>query len=179
MNCFAGKSFSNFFPFKSLCNHTTFLPVYAYFLNNQTEPRIYVSVDVFVNRKLSGQKLSCSKRKDWMILLMAVRLGLTIRIIVPLQNIVRYLEKCSFLPMLTNELPSQRNSTRKQQFSRLRNLFENNTVLVPKETSWFGFCPDGALRPILPPQQTKLYIEDWIGLKNLDRAGKVKYISVP
>ncbi|XP_028062015.1 palmitoyl-protein thioesterase 1-like [Camellia sinensis] len=57
--------------------------------------------------------------------------------------------------------------------------FENNTVLVPKETSWFGFCPDGALRPVLPPQQTKLYIEDWIGLKNLERAGKVKYISVP
>ncbi|GMQ02467.1 hypothetical protein CsSME_00048682 [Camellia sinensis var. sinensis] len=105
--------------------------------------------------------------------------GLTIRIIVPLQNIVGYLEKCSFLPMLTNELPRQRNSTRKQQFSRLRNLFENNTVLVPKETSWFGFCPDGALRPVLPPQQTKLYIENWIGLKNLDRAGKVKYISVP
>ncbi|CAL5434724.1 unnamed protein product [Camellia sinensis] len=64
-----------------------------------------------------------------------------------------YLEKCSFLPMLTNELPRQRNSTRKQQFSRLRNLFENNTVLVPKETSWSGFCPDGALRPVLPPQQ--------------------------
>ncbi|KAF5936372.1 hypothetical protein HYC85_027501 [Camellia sinensis] len=105
--------------------------------------------------------------------------GLTIRIIVPLQNIVGYLEKCSFLPMLTNELPHQRNSTRKQQFSRLRNLFENNTVLVTKETSWSGFCPDGALRPVLPPQQTQLYIEDWIGLKNLDRAGKVKYISVP
>lgn len=27
--------------------------------------------------------------------------------------------------------------------------------------------------------QTKLYNEDWIGLKTLDDAGKVKYISVP
>lgn len=26
--------------------------------------------------------------------------------------------------------------------------------------------------------QTKLYIEDWIGLKTLDKAGRVKYISV-
>lgn len=27
--------------------------------------------------------------------------------------------------------------------------------------------------------QTKLYTEDWIGLKALDDGGKVKYISVP
>lgn len=26
--------------------------------------------------------------------------------------------------------------------------------------------------------QTKLYIEDWIGLKTLDEAGRVKYVSV-
>lgn len=27
--------------------------------------------------------------------------------------------------------------------------------------------------------QTKLYTEDWIGLKTLDDAGKVKFVSVP
>lgn len=27
--------------------------------------------------------------------------------------------------------------------------------------------------------QTKLYMEDWIGLKSLDEGGRVKYISVP
>lgn len=27
--------------------------------------------------------------------------------------------------------------------------------------------------------QTKLYIEDWIGLKTLDDAGKVKFVGVP
>ena len=27
--------------------------------------------------------------------------------------------------------------------------------------------------------QTTLYIEDWIGLKSLDDAGRVKYLSVP
>lgn len=27
--------------------------------------------------------------------------------------------------------------------------------------------------------QTKLYVEDWIGLKTLDEAGRVKYVSVP
>ncbi|KAF6149923.1 hypothetical protein GIB67_008644 [Kingdonia uniflora] len=57
-------------------------------------------------------------------------------------------------------------------------MFEHDTVLIPKETSWFGYYPDGEFEPILPPQQTKLYTEDWIGLKTLDEAGKVQFISV-
>jgi palmitoyl-protein thioesterase len=59
--------------------------------------------------------------------------------------------------------------------------FQNDTILVPRETSWFGYYPDGASSstPVLPPQKTKLYTEDWIGLKTLDDAGKVRFISVP
>ncbi|XP_060207397.1 uncharacterized protein LOC132635149 isoform X2 [Lycium barbarum] len=56
--------------------------------------------------------------------------------------------------------------------------FEHDTVLIPKETAWFGYYPDGAFEPILPPQETQLYTEDWIGLKTLDDAGKVKYVKV-
>ncbi|KAF8380563.1 hypothetical protein HHK36_028051 [Tetracentron sinense] len=99
------------------------------------------------------------------------------------QDIASYLDGCRFLPNLNNEFPNERNSTYKERFSSLQNLvlimFEHDTVLIPKETSWFGYYPDGAFKPVLPPQQTKLYTEDWIGLKTLDDAGKVKYISVP
>ncbi|XP_065030481.1 protein transport protein SEC23 F-like [Musa acuminata AAA Group] len=98
------------------------------------------------------------------------------------QDIPEYLEGCRFLPKLNNELPSERNSTYKERFSSLENLilimFEHDTVLIPPETSWFGYYPDGAFNPILPPQQTTLYTEDWIGLKTLDDAGRVKFISV-
>ena len=31
---------------------------------------------------------------------------------------------------------------------------------------------------LFDPLQTKLYKEDWIGLKTLDEAGKVKYVNV-
>ncbi|PON33621.1 Palmitoyl protein thioesterase [Trema orientale] len=93
-----------------------------------------------------------------------------------------YLEHCRFLPKLNNEIPGQRNSTYKKRFGSLHNLvlimFERDTVLIPKETSWFGYYPEGAFKPVLPPQQTKLYTEDWIGLKTLDEAGRVKYINV-
>ncbi|XP_061988562.1 uncharacterized protein LOC133707032 [Rosa rugosa] len=93
-----------------------------------------------------------------------------------------YLGGCRFLPKLNNELPDERNSTYKERFSSLENLvlimFEQDNVLVPRETSWFGYYPDGAFNSIIGPEQTDLYIEDWIGLRTLDEAGRVKYISV-
>ncbi|XP_071715429.1 uncharacterized protein [Rutidosis leptorrhynchoides] len=91
-----------------------------------------------------------------------------------------YREGCKFLPKLNNEF--EKNATYKERFSSLNNLvlimFDTESVLVPKETSWFGYFPDGAWDPILPAQETKLYIEDWIGLRTLDEAGRVKFINV-
>ncbi|XP_074269100.1 uncharacterized protein LOC141592366 [Silene latifolia] len=97
-------------------------------------------------------------------------------------NMKGYLDKCSFLPKVNNEKPGERNSTYKKRFSSLDNLIlimsEQDNVLVPKETSWFGYYPDGAYTPLLPAQKTKLYTEDWIGLKTLDDAGRVKFVKV-
>lgn len=97
-------------------------------------------------------------------------------------NFKGYMENCKFLPRLNNEIPEERNSTYKQRFSSLQNLvlimFENDNVLVPRETSWFGYYPDGAFSPVLPPQKTKLYTEDWIGLRTLDEDGRVKFVNV-
>ncbi|KAJ0717233.1 putative palmitoyl-protein hydrolase [Helianthus annuus] len=91
-----------------------------------------------------------------------------------------YREGCKFLPKLNNEF--EKNATYKERFSSLQNLvlimFDKETVLVPKETSWFGYFPDGAWDPILPAQETRLYIEDWIGLRTLDEAGRVKFVNV-
>ncbi|CAM8935494.1 hypothetical protein QQ045_012910 [Rhodiola kirilowii] len=98
-------------------------------------------------------------------------------------DIAAYEKGCKFLPKLNNEIAGERNSTYKERFSSLENLvlimFEHDTVLIPKETSWFGYYPDGAFSPILSANETTLYIEDWIGLKTLDEAGKVKFVSVP
>ncbi|KAK6920370.1 hypothetical protein RJ641_016274 [Dillenia turbinata] len=94
-----------------------------------------------------------------------------------------YMEACKFLPKLNNEAINMRNSTYKERFASLENLvlimFEKDTVLVPKETSWFGYYPDGSFDTVLPANETKLYTEDWIGLKTLDEAGKVQFIGVP
>ncbi|EXB37623.1 Palmitoyl-protein thioesterase 1 [Morus notabilis] len=93
-----------------------------------------------------------------------------------------YLSGCKFLPKLNNEIPNERNATYKERFASIENLvlimFEQDTILIPKETAWFGYYPDGTFDSVLPPQETKLYIEDWIGLRTLDEAGKVKFVSV-
>ncbi|CAH8277959.1 unnamed protein product [Arabidopsis lyrata] len=98
-------------------------------------------------------------------------------------NVTEYLKGCKYLPKLNNERPDQRNQTYKDRFTSLQKLvfvlFQNDTVIVPKESSWFGFYPDGDLTHVLPVSQTKLYIEDWIGLKALARAGKVQFVIVP
>ncbi|CAH8267158.1 unnamed protein product [Arabidopsis lyrata] len=101
-------------------------------------------------------------------------------------DISEYMKSSKYLPKLNNEIPNERNSTYKERFTRLKNLvlimFQNDTVIVPKESSWFGFYQDGnytSQPPLLSAQQTKLYTEDWIGLKTLDVAGKVKFVSLP
>ncbi|EFH39622.1 hypothetical protein ARALYDRAFT_916694 [Arabidopsis lyrata subsp. lyrata] len=95
----------------------------------------------------------------------------------------RYLENSKYLPKLSNEIPNQRNSTYKDRFTSLHNLvlvkFQNETIIIPNDSTWFGFYPDGQVEPVLPANKTALYTEDWIGLKTLDAAGKVKFVSVP
>ncbi|KDP39913.1 hypothetical protein JCGZ_03444 [Jatropha curcas] len=97
-------------------------------------------------------------------------------------DIPNYLKKCKFLPKLNNELPGERNSIYKERLTSLQNLvlimFENDKVLIPKETAWFGYYADGSFETILPAEQTKLYTEDWIGLKALNEAGRVHFVNV-
>ncbi|XP_048504600.1 uncharacterized protein LOC104908794 isoform X2 [Beta vulgaris subsp. vulgaris] len=98
-------------------------------------------------------------------------------------NIPSYLRNSKFLPKLNNELSNERNSTYKERFESLENLvlikFDNENVLQPKETSWFGYHPDCSFSSVLSTQETKLFIEDWIGLKALEEAGNVTYITLP
>ncbi|CAH1412200.1 unnamed protein product [Lactuca virosa] len=91
-----------------------------------------------------------------------------------------YREGCKFLPKLNNEF--EKNATYKERFTSLQNLVlimdDSDSVLIPKESSWFGYFPDGSWEPLLPTQETRLYIEDWIGLRTLDEAGRVKFVTV-
>ncbi|KAH7440716.1 hypothetical protein KP509_03G007400 [Ceratopteris richardii] len=94
-----------------------------------------------------------------------------------------YYKGSEFLPKLNNELEDSRNATYIERFTSLSQLvlimFESDNVLIPRETAWFGYYSSGSLSNVLTYNETDLYKEDWIGLRTLDEAGKVTFLSLP
>jgi len=86
-----------------------------------------------------------------------------------------------FLPDVNND--NTVNTTYKKNLLSLKNLvlvmFSEDTVVVPKESEWFGFYEDGSNDKILAYNETKLYQTDQIGLKTLDQTGRLKFDTAP
>jgi len=92
-----------------------------------------------------------------------------------------YLSNCIFLPDINNALP-QKNATYKQHIMSLKNFvmvkFLRDSMVQPIESEWFGFYKEGQDVQIVPLRQSKLYLEDWLGLRALDARGALKELSV-
>jgi len=86
-----------------------------------------------------------------------------------------------FLPDINNDVTV--NPVYKQNLVSLNTLvlvqFADDTVVVPKESSWFGYYADNNMNQLFPYNQTTLYLEDRIGLKTLDHLGKLKFDATP
>ncbi|KAJ5106047.1 hypothetical protein NUU61_003394 [Penicillium alfredii] len=92
-----------------------------------------------------------------------------------------YLEHSNFLADINNER-STKNTSYKRHLAALNRfamfMFDEDTVSVPKESSWFAEVnvTDGS---VIPLQQRPLYTEDWLGLKQLDEQGKLDFKTIP
>jgi len=95
-------------------------------------------------------------------------------------NLKEYLASNPFLPDINNEVPSADAAQHKANFLSLERLvlykFDLDSMVVPRESSWFGFY-DGTR--LVPYNETQLYQDDLIGLAALDRQGKVVFGTVP
>lgn len=95
-----------------------------------------------------------------------------------------YLAHNIFLPDINNEGASK-NSTYKANILLLERLvlikFKYDFVVVPNDSSWFGYYPWGSLdrRKMLRMNETQLYKEDWLGLKELDQRGRIIFKECP
>ncbi|PKS07348.1 hypothetical protein jhhlp_005950 [Lomentospora prolificans] len=91
----------------------------------------------------------------------------------------RYLEHSNFLADINNERPLK-NTTYKENLATLSNfvmvMFQDDLTLIPKESSWFQ---DVNGTEVIPLRDTKLYKEDWLGLRELDNKGALKFRRVP
>lgn len=94
-----------------------------------------------------------------------------------------YLAHSNFLADINNER-AVKNTTYKENLSQLENfvmvLFEDDTVVIPKESGWFAeveFTEDNK-RNVTKLQDRPIYKEDWLGLKALDEKGALVFDTV-
>lgn len=91
----------------------------------------------------------------------------------------KYLESSNFLADINNER-ELKNARYKKNLASLANfvmvMFEDDTTVIPKETAWFEEV-NGT--ESLPLRARAIYKEDWIGLRELDRKGALRFRQVP
>ncbi|KAI8628226.1 palmitoyl-protein thioesterase 1 [Xylariaceae sp. FL1651] len=90
-----------------------------------------------------------------------------------------YLAYSNFLADINNERVLK-NETYARNLAALENLvlylFEDDTTVIPKETGWFEEVNGTEITPL---RARKMYEEDWIGLRTLDRKGGLKFKTTP
>eukprot|EP01116_Phalansterium_solitarium_P012938 TRINITY_DN296_c0_g3_i1.p1 TRINITY_DN296_c0_g3~~TRINITY_DN296_c0_g3_i1.p1 ORF type:complete len:300 (+),score=105.22 TRINITY_DN296_c0_g3_i1:94-993(+) len=93
-----------------------------------------------------------------------------------------YIKMSGFLADINNERDAK-NATYKQNLITLNQLvlfkFTLDTVVVPRESEWFGFYAPGQNSQLLAYNETAGYQGDWIGLRTLDEAGKLLFGECP
>ena len=57
-------------------------------------------------------------------------------------------------------------------------MFNEDTVVYPKESEWFQQLVPGSTTEVEPIQDSAFWIDDYIGLRALDEAGKISYVSI-
>eukprot|EP01134_Creolimax_fragrantissima_P007733 CFRG7733T1 len=98
----------------------------------------------------------------------------------PLQEDV-YKKSCVFMPEINNEL-EEKNESYKLNLQSLNKFvmvkFTQDSMVTPPESEWFGFYKPGSDKDILALQDCDLYKKDWLGLKEMDEAGQLVFLSV-
>ncbi|XP_015918672.2 palmitoyl-protein thioesterase 1-like [Parasteatoda tepidariorum] len=96
----------------------------------------------------------------------------------PLQE-AKYKAKSLFLAEINNE--NVKNETYKNNLKKLENIvlvmFTEDKMVDPKESEWFGFYTPGQSKEILSLQDSPLYKEDWLGLKEMDGKGQLHFLK--
>lgn len=92
-----------------------------------------------------------------------------------------YLEYATYLPEINNEKQHAKMAQYKSRFSNLNRaglvLFENDTIIYPRESTQFGeIGTDGS---IVHMKDTEIYKSDAIGLKTLDEEKKLFLEMMP
>lgn len=96
-------------------------------------------------------------------------------------NEEEYREKSGFLADINNV--QEYKEEYKRNLMKLENFvlvkFEKDTMVEPVDTEWFGFYTPGQGVDITPLRQSDIYTQDLLGLKEMDKGGRLKFLSSP
>lgn len=90
-----------------------------------------------------------------------------------------YRTKSTFLADINNEkVVNQDYIDRLQKLNKFVMVkFENDTIVQPVETSWFGFYKPGSDKVLIPLEESEIFIKDKLGLKQMKDDDKLVYLS--
>ncbi|XP_065843042.1 palmitoyl-protein thioesterase 1-like [Oscarella lobularis] len=90
-----------------------------------------------------------------------------------------YRNKSVFLADINQE--NVKNLKYKENLMKLTNFvmvkFLKDTMVQPNDSEWFSFYKPGQDKVVVPLKDSPLYTEDWLGLKEMDAAGKLHFLS--
>ena len=96
------------------------------------------------------------------------------------EDLEPYLEHSNFLADINNER-EVKNKTYKENMEKLESfamyMFANDTTVVPKETGWFAEV-NTTSEEVTKLQDRTIYKEDWLGLRALDKEGKLHFNTI-
>ncbi|XP_043280933.1 palmitoyl-protein thioesterase 1 [Venturia canescens] len=91
-----------------------------------------------------------------------------------------YKKNSVFLADINNELVV--NETYKENLMKLDRLvlvkFDRDTMVQPRESEWFGFYKNGQAVELESLEESALYKEDRLGLRQMNEAGKIVFLSL-
>lgn len=92
-----------------------------------------------------------------------------------------YYKYSKFLPYVNNEIDVFNNSDYKIGLTKLNRMIliggPNDGVITPWESSHFGYYDNN--NTVIDMRDRDIYKDDMIGLKTLDKQGKLEIITVP
>ncbi|KRZ83660.1 Palmitoyl-protein thioesterase 1, partial [Trichinella sp. T8] len=90
-----------------------------------------------------------------------------------------YRDKSIFLAEINNE--KVLNQTYIENLQKLQNMvlikFNRDSMVVPPESSWFGFYAPGQAVDVIPLKETELYKNDRLGLLQMEKDGKLHFLE--
>jgi len=93
-----------------------------------------------------------------------------------------YLKYSIYLADVNNEL-AVKNTTYKSRLLRLNQMLliysTIDDIIIPAQSPWFYFYPEGNDKTVLPLQNSTQWTEDWLGLRTLYDSGRLIFKSLP